>query len=116
MILVRFGITRPIQPITPLIDTAADVIKVEKNIIMSLTLLVSIPRVFASSSLNDNTLRFHRSRNNIVIPVKQGTVSSFTSSKPTDAKLPNNQKVIAGNLTSGSAINLIRNKELNHCW
>ena len=99
----KFGITSPIQPITPLIHTDVDVRMVEQIIIINRKRSVFTPRVLASSSPRDITLICQRIKYSTVKLMNMGILANFTLRMLIPDKLPMSQKVMAGSLSKGSA-------------
>ena len=112
IILVMCGITRPIHPITPDIETADATIITDRIKTIDLRSFVFIPRDFASSSFKDNRLILQESKNSITMDTKIGgaTLSASTAVHP--EREPIKKYVMDGSVSFGSAINFAKlNKE-----
>lgn len=107
IIRVICGMTNPIQPITPLTETAAEVSNVQPAIINNLTRDGFKPKDWASSSPIANKFICHLRAKSIAKPIMIGMRIMINLSIVTDAKLPINQYTISGNLSSGSATNFM---------
>jgi hypothetical protein len=83
--------TKPIQPMMPLMHTAAALIKVQQTIIMTRTRPTFTPIAFASSSPIANTLKRQRISNRMTTPMSMGIAATYTSLMVSEAKLPINQ-------------------------
>lgn len=104
----KFGITSPIQPMTPLIHTDVAVRMVEQMIIINRKRSVFTPRVLASSSPRDSILICQRIKYRTVRLINIGIHANFTLRMLIPDKLPMSQKVMAGSLSKGSATYFIR--------
>src|SRR5699024_10320783 len=107
-ILAKCGITKPTQPIIPLTDTQAAVIRVEAKTIIILVIFVFTPMLLASSSPIVSKFIFHLIESVNTIPINIGIKTNLTSAFLIDAREPINQYVIAGSVLSGSATNFIK--------
>ncbi len=90
------GMSSPIQPMMPEMETAADVISVEAAISTSRVRAVSTPSARASSS--SSVIRFMRQRSSTIGTSPRTMAGSTDRKSPrlTLARLPSSQKVMAG--------------------
>ena len=98
---------KPTQPTIPLIETAAEVSKVQPAIINNLSLEGFKPSDCASSSPIASKFICHLKINNITKPMITGIAIMNSLSALIEAKDPISQYTISGSLSSGSAMNLI---------
>ena len=103
-ILAQCGISSPIHPTCPHIDTADAVIRVDANMNTIRVFFISIPLAFASSSLNASILSLHLKRYIITIPTIINGEPIIIFSYFALVKLPISQYVISGSLSCGSAV------------